>query len=82
MLFVFNGGPWVLTENREMKKKLIELKNHKELKYGNQLADEKDDGSASAGSNASRRKVLGPSHLGIDGKVSSKNKDGFKAINE
>ena len=76
VLFTFNGGPSVLSENRDMKKRL------KELKSWNQEGNEKDDSSASAGSNARRRKVLGPSQYGIAGKVLPKNKDGFKALNE
>lgn len=72
ILFIFNGGPSVLSENREMKKKLKELKSWKEEGEGY----DKDDLSSNASSNAKRRKVLGPSQYGIAGQVGS-TKDGF-----
>lgn len=76
ILFIFNGGPSVLSENREMKKKL------KELKSWDQAGYEKDENSSNASSNAKRRKVLGPSQYGIAGQVPiSSGKDEFKAIN-
>jgi len=76
VLFIFNGGTSVLSENREMKRKLKELKSWKHGGY------DKDDNSSNASSNARRRKVLGPSQYGIVGQPKSSNKDGFSALND
>jgi hypothetical protein len=78
VLFVFNGGPTVLAENREMNRKLEELKSWRQ--GGGEY--ENGENSSNASSNARRRKVLGPSQYGIAGKPQSSNKDGFAALND
>lgn len=76
VLFILNGGPSVLSENREMKKKLKELKSRQKEGY------DRDDNSSNASSNARRRKVLGPSQYGMAGQPGKAGKDGFLALND
>jgi hypothetical protein len=73
-LFIFNGGPNVLREDKEFKKKLKALKNRAHTEYAK---DDQSVSSHSASSYSRKQKVMGPSGYAPQPKS---DKDGFLAF--